>query len=267
MYALSPYHSIIPTHTGLDRGGIHYNILQATHLETFNQQCADFTIITAEGDKVMISSSSQLQVNYVTYNSLARTKEEFTLFQGESFNIRINKALIVSVDGDLNAQELRDIKKALKAIDKMMRDFLSGDIGNSAVKALKIGKLESLLSLKASQKLEQNISLEQELVTEITSSLPEMADAIMSKQDIANFEHINNLTDRMIEVIKNSGIKPAKIISPIHKLFSHLSKGLFRNSPPGSPKLAMAKLIKSNLLNRIEQLPEVEERKGIEQGC
>jgi len=69
----------------------------------------------------------------------------------------------------------------------------------------------------------------------------------------------------MTDVVKDSGVKPAKLVRPINKLFSHLFKGLFRDNPPDSPKLAIAKLIRSNLLDRIEHLSETEEDKGTEQ--
>jgi len=49
--------------------------------------------------------------------------------------------------------------------------------------------------LKQACNFEQSISLEQQLVTEATSSLPEIADAIISKGDMTALEYINN-TDR-----------------------------------------------------------------------
>jgi len=258
-------YSITQDHMGLDTGGINYSILQSTHLTTSHQQSADVTIVTAEGDKVVFASSSQLQATYVTYDSFARTEGEFALFQGRSFDLNTNREFIISVDGDLNKQELKDIKKALRTIGKIMRDFLSGDIGHAVAKALKIGKLESILSFEASLQFEQSISLEQQLVTEATSSLPEIADNITSKGKMTALEYIKSLTDKMTEVVKDSGIKPAKLVRPINKLFSHLFKGLFRDNPLDSPKLAIAKLIRSNLLDRIEHLSETEEDKRIEQ--
>lgn len=265
MYSITPYHSTNPDRTGLDTGGINYNTLQSTNLTTSRQQSADVTIVTPEGDKVVFSSSSQFQATYVTYDSFAHTKGEFTLFQGKSFDLNINRELIISVDGDLNKQELKDIKKALRTIGKIMRDFLSGDIGHAVANALKIGKLESILSLEASLQFEQNISLEQQLVTETISSLPEIAEDITSKGKMIALEHINNLTDEMTEVVKDLGVKPAKLVRPIHRLFSHLFKEYSKEDPLDSPRLAIAKLIKSNLLDRIEHLSETEEDKGTEQ--
>ena len=87
----------------------------------------------------------------------------------------------------------------------------------------------------------------------------------MPKDDVTALEHISNLTDKMTDVVKDSRVKPAKLVRAIHKLFSHLFKGLFRDNPPDSPKLAIAKLIRSNLLERIEHLPETQEDKGTEQ--
>jgi len=97
MHSITPYHSITSDRTDLDMGGINYSTLQSTHLKTFRQESADFTIVTAEGDKVMFSSSSQFQATYVTYDSFARTKGEFALFQGESFDLNTNRELIISV--------------------------------------------------------------------------------------------------------------------------------------------------------------------------
>lgn len=258
MYSIIPPLSLAPDCTNLDTGDVQYHTSQLTRARTSHQQNTDVTIYTAEGDKVTLSSSSQSQTTYVTYNSLAATQGEFTMFQGAGFNLNANRALIISVDGDLDKQELKDIEKALRTIDKIMRDFLSGDIGHAVASTLKIGKLKSILSLEASLQFKQSLSLEQQLVTEVTSSPIKVAENIMTKSDITALEHINKLADEMAEVVKGSGVKPAKLIRPIHGLFSQFFKEHSRAHPLDSPRLTIAKLIKSNLMNRIKHLSESE---------
>ena len=158
MHSIAPSHSITPVQASLDTGGTNYSISQSAQFTTSHHQNTDITIFTAEGDKVTLSSTSQFQATCATYNSFARTKGEFTWSRGQSLDLNISRELSILVDGDLDKQELKDINKAIKTIEKIMRDFLSGDIGNAVAKALRISKLESISSLEADLQFEQSIS-------------------------------------------------------------------------------------------------------------
>jgi hypothetical protein len=264
MVSVFPYRSFIPYQTSLESGEINYSTSQFTRATTSHQQNTDATIVTAEGDRVMLSWSSQSQTTYTIYNSLARITGESTWLQGSQFLLETHRELTISVDGDLNLQELRDIQKAIKTVNSIIRDFLSGDIAHAVAKGLKIAQLESLSSLEASARFEQSVCLEQQLITEITPCPPEPAEGITPKADMTSLEDIHRLTDRMMKVVQDSGVKPVNLLKPLRKVFSQLSKELSREDHPDSQKLSKAELIKSNLLKRIEHLSEMEKNRGTE---
>jgi hypothetical protein len=259
-----PYSSFIPYQTSLESGETNYSTSQFTRTTTSHQQDMDATIVTAEGDRVTLSWSSQSQATYTIYNSLARTTGESTWVQGSEFLLETDRELAISVDGDLNWRELRDIQKAIKTINSIIRDFLSGDIALAMAKGFKIAQLESLSSLEASARFEQSVCLEQQFVAQITRCPPQPAEAITPKGDMSALEDIYRLTDRMMRVVQDSGVKPANLLKPLRNVFSQLSKDLSRDDHRNSPNLAKAELIKSNLLNRIEHLAEIEKNRGIE---
>ena len=67
---------------------------------------------------------------YLTYEGLAKkrvsgdyqghaiTRENLAMFQGERFEFETSRSISISVDGDLNEQELKDIKKAILQLQK-----------------------------------------------------------------------------------------------------------------------------------------------------
>jgi predicted RNase H-related nuclease YkuK (DUF458 family) len=265
MYSITPQLYTAPCWMNLARGDMNYNTSRFTQVTTTHQNNTDVTILTLEGDRVTLSSSSQSQATYIAYDSLALSKGRLTRLQGEIFGLNTNDELSISVDGDLNKQELKDIAKAIKAIGTIIRDFLYGNIGYAVAKALKIIGLESIVSLEASMQCEQTVSLGQLSLTDTASSSPELAEDTASKGNNAIVsEHIGKVTDRIAEVIKESGVRPRRLRKPIRKLFSHLFRELSQENTRDSLKVAIAKLITSNLADKIKDLSEAGENNGNE---
>jgi hypothetical protein len=108
----------------------------------------DIALVTAEGDKVTLSLDSRSAAMVATFEevqtdgagAMAYAKSELTmgLYQRD---------LSVTVEGDLNAEELRDINKALKTIDKMMNRFVNGKLRPMAAQARKLQELDTIATL------------------------------------------------------------------------------------------------------------------------
>jgi hypothetical protein len=214
------------------------------------------TIVTAEGDTVTLSSSSQIQATYMTYDGMGRVNDGFATFQGERLRLDANRERSIQIEGDLSKQELKDIHKALKIIDRMVRGFLSGDPGQVLASALKIGGLESVSSLEASLQFEERTSLERRFMSRVLSPPTQPAPDVIPKASAPALGNLEELTDNVTQVIEESGVNPSKIANPLRKLFAHLSKELFSGSFPQSPQREVAKLIQSKLLDSIEELSE-----------
>jgi hypothetical protein len=71
-------------------------------------------------------------------------------------------------------------------------------------------------------------------------------------------DHIDKLAGDMSEVVRHSGVKPAKLLKPIQGVFSRLIKEMPGTQAGfvGRPRLQAAKLIELHLLERIKQLIE-----------
>ncbi len=263
MNSINPYTSNSLQQWDLGAQIKNYNELHLTRITASSQQSENITLLTQEGDKVTISAAQENQLSYETYEAIAKqatfgangnkTGEGFVRLQGEKLEWETSKNLSISVEGDLNKEELQDIRKALNFIDKIMKHILYGKgLPKGLGKALMLGGLDSLSSIEADYGYTRAVSLEESIAKEVnTTSLSGLPNDIAPAVD--NEPGLKNLTDQMGEIITNSGVKPSKFIKPINGLFSNIIKGLPKNGPLHRPKVRLAKLIKEELIHRIEQ--------------
>lgn len=150
-----------------------YNALQFSKIAASSTESKGITIFTDEGDKVTLSYDQQMQASYADLKALsyqgnftisenqAAVKEILSRIQRESFQLEESRNLIITVDGDLNAQELADIQKAINAIDGIMTDLLQGgSISDAMTEAAGIRDLESIASLEADYRYEKAVWVE-----------------------------------------------------------------------------------------------------------
>ncbi|HEX9757796.1 MAG TPA: hypothetical protein VGB26_08350 [Nitrospiria bacterium] len=94
-----------------------------SHVSLSHQKNVDLSIVTDEGDRVTLSSASSLNLNYASYNQLGELSQETGFAQNLDLNLERTKEFSISVKGDLNREELKDIQNILKKIDKLARNF------------------------------------------------------------------------------------------------------------------------------------------------
>src|SRR5262249_48299770 len=116
-------------------------------------QTTDITIITAEGDKVTLSSSVAAQIDYATYNAQGRVGGNLAGFQ-------IQRDSSLTIEGDLSPAELKDIRKAIKTIQKATHDLASGDAGKTAQRTARLGGLDTIAELDAEISMSQTVSVQ-----------------------------------------------------------------------------------------------------------
>ncbi len=266
MNAISPYAPNNLQRWDLDANIKSYNELQLTRIAASSQQSKEITLFTEEGDKVTISSAEQREMAYATYEAMfyqrlfntndnvAIVGDQLIKFHGESIEFKTSRSLNISVEGDLNEQELKDIKKALRIIDKIMRHILhKGDISEGIDKILMIGSLDSISSIEANYRYERAILIERDTIEEVNTysayELPE--DTADTKADEPS---LADLTEKIKQTVVNSGVKPTKFIKPIQRLFADIIKGLPENRPKNKPKIRLAKLIEKALIQELAQL-------------
>jgi hypothetical protein len=138
--------------------------------ELFQSQETDLTIVTKEGDHVTVSADSEFRLDFATYDSTGRMKGETSRLQAEALSLDSSQKFSISVEGDLNEQEKKDIQNILQSLDKTMNDLVSGRSDQGAAGAEKLGNLGSISSINATLQVEQSISVESAAMAGITSS-------------------------------------------------------------------------------------------------
>jgi len=123
---------------------------QVTLVST-NQEVV-LNLTTNEGDKISISLAARTQSDYLKYLETGQDKEGSYARQLQMFSTNSEQNFTMTVEGNLNEQERKDIDKVLKTIDKMMTNFVQGHLEPMMTKANGLPQLDNIsgLSLKMS---------------------------------------------------------------------------------------------------------------------
>jgi len=270
MNAISFPYTSEPGCLNLSSASSSYHALQLSRVTASSKESKDITIFTSEGDKVTLSYDHQTQASYANLKALsfqgnftagedtAIVKEMLTALEGERFWFEDSQDLSISVEGDLNEQELEDIKKAIMKIDKIMTGLLHGDsISEAMSRAENIRNLETISGLEADYQYERSVIIEQISVEEVTrTSDYRPAEGDLQSHNRDEWVSLEGLIDRMAEVMENSKVKPAKFYKPLRKLFSDISHGLGKNRPQNMMKRHLTDWIGAELFKRIRDLAE-----------
>jgi hypothetical protein len=105
---------------------------------------AEINITTDDGDTVTISLESEADAGYAFYSRPASGGEGG--LKASALVASVSRDLEVSVQGELDDEELADISSLLKRIELVIRNFLKGNFAAAAQQALGGADLDSLSS-------------------------------------------------------------------------------------------------------------------------
>ena len=128
-----------------------------------NNQEMKVSIVTKEGDKVTLSLASKSaafsaideQMGDDGQGNISYEKNQVTLGLYE-------REMSFTVEGDLSKEELRDIRKVMKGLDKMMSKFVGGQMSAMAAQAGKLKGLDSIAGLEADMSYERTVLVAQQ---------------------------------------------------------------------------------------------------------
>ena len=132
-----------------------------SRVNTDTQTSADIAIVTADGDRLTLSTASVLQAAYAHYDYQGRLQGQRVNIGVEALQFASSNQVHVVVEGDLDAPELADIRSLLGNLEEMVTEFLDSDFDKAVAQALKSGDLDSIASLDASFRYFQNITVDQ----------------------------------------------------------------------------------------------------------
>jgi len=247
--------------------GESHDSMQATGIFATSKVSKDITIFTDEGDKVTISYDREKQASYENLKALAYQKaistngdlalatETSAEVQAENFLFEDSNCLSISLEGDLNEQELKDVKKAINRIDKILADLLyGGDIFKAATEAKKIEGLETIAGVEADYQFETAVTIKQITATEdatYSNSLPEGQETAWDRN---GWDAVKNVIDQMTKLVEEADVKPSRMLKPVKELFADILQDLKKDRPGNRARRHLADLIGSELMKRIRQM-------------
>ncbi|MDP1769927.1 MAG: hypothetical protein Q8L74_14140 [Nitrospirota bacterium] len=116
------------------------------------------SVTTAEGDKITISANLQSNFRAVSYKSHAEGDGKTVDVNAKYAEYSLKQEFGVTVEGDLNEQEVKDLTSLFRKVANIFKKVLSGQDDAALAKAVKLGEsFENYSSLSA---LDLNVDYE-----------------------------------------------------------------------------------------------------------
>jgi len=151
--------------------------VQAAQVKVSQSQTADITIVTAEGDTVTLSSSKASELTFATYSAQGQVGDSSVRLSGMSAELHRTSAFSMSVDGDLNKEELKDIRYAIRTIQKAAMDVLKGHEEKAAARTASLSNLDQIASIDADLEFSREVSVTQVSAKATAAAVPAAADS------------------------------------------------------------------------------------------
>jgi hypothetical protein len=240
-------------------------------LSVSEEQQADFDIVTAEGDTVSLSSDYRAAATLATYEHLARSDSGYRHIEAQMLDFQMEQDIAVTVVGDLNSQELSDIKALLADLGAMFNEFLtSGGVEPPGV-ADDFSKLSSLKSVQAQFEYSASVGYLSAHADEGATGGPVPAPSLPAPAAAQNAAPAGDPTpvatplpspaetapiaERMTQRVKESGLKPHKFMRLLKRFLKQFLKGLGAQGTGDAEKVKRGESILEKFFDQVGKLP------------
>jgi hypothetical protein len=233
-----------------------YESAQIEKTAIAGEQSADIVIQTADGDKLTLSSEVKFESSAITYEELGRTSTNYSKSQGRMMSASASGKFELTVEGTLDEQEKKEIKEVLMNLFKMVKDFIAGKA--NAGETNKFAHLTTISAVKAEFDINAGMATAAQSYANLVAQTPlEEKQAVPETQTI-NLppvpERVDELTNRMIRLVKDSGIEPSRILKRLNRQLSRRSNKFMHARLPYWHKMRLRKAILEDLAAKLRKL-------------
>lgn len=136
-----------------------YAAAGAVCADAYYSKSSDIVIETLEGDRVTLSTSTFAAGGFEAYEAFAVEMGAAARQYGASAYFESRQELSLSVSGDLSQEELDDIGKILRNLDKMMNDLAAGDLEGALAGSAKFSGIDSIASFSADMSITARVAV------------------------------------------------------------------------------------------------------------
>ena len=155
----------VSTTTG-DTGNV--QTVARTDVTVTNRIKSEITITTADGDSVTLNTAFLFEAGFTAYAQSGEINGSIYNISASSASVNISKEFSLSVEGELDREEIRDIAKAIREVNKIMRRLLSGDTEHALKRASKLYRLDSLTGIEATVEAGKSVSVTEQVARSTT---------------------------------------------------------------------------------------------------
>lgn len=136
---------------------------QVSGVSVSNDLSGRLSVTTAEGDTITFTADIEAQFRSVDYRSHAESNGESVDVRATAAELSFRKEFGMTVDGDLNEQEVRDLSKLFRKVTNIFKKYFSGQDEEALAKTEKLaerfGRFSSLSGLDLSVDVERSVTV------------------------------------------------------------------------------------------------------------
>jgi len=107
---------------------------------------SNFSFLTAEGDRVSLSTGSESKASFGTYTFQGLAEGQAVNLRSQESSTSVRSEFNLLIEGDLNEQEQADIQAFLQSAKNILQDVAAGNVENATDAAISLNELDSLSS-------------------------------------------------------------------------------------------------------------------------
>ena len=146
---------------------------QVTGVAVSNDFSGRLSVTTDEGDTITLTADLEADYRAISYRSSGQAEGATVDVNAKYVEYSLKREFGVTVEGNLNEQELHDLEKLFRNVSNIFRTFLHGEDDEALAKTAKLAdrfeRLSSLSSLDLSLDIERSFTvLAAQVVSEVT---------------------------------------------------------------------------------------------------
>jgi hypothetical protein len=187
-----------------------------TRVKASTETHTDLSIITAGGDRVTLSAESLFHLSSVDLNDHRTDQGPGLDLHAAASATQVLNSNEVFIQGQLDPQEEADLRQLVGKLEKVVSNFLGGDIEGALSKALKIGELGTVASFQLDVKQSQQIVVTQQHTVADGAHAPQAQKARESQGNAPS------LVNQIADSIEEAHIDVNKLLKRLPRVLRHL---------------------------------------------
>jgi len=189
---------------------------------------SNFNFLTAEGDRITLSTGSESNFSFESYNFLGLTEGQALDFHSKQLSTSFRSEFNLLIEGDLNEQEQADIQAFLQSAKDILQDVDAGNVENATETAISLSELESLSNASLFFRQTTAVSL---AISSTEFSVQGNADANDSRGGGFNVgarqgHKIDHILDKIKKAQEKFQIEPEKLAKLLPRFLTKLVENL-----------------------------------------